>query len=307
MAVAAQTPRETATLLRSTSTIVTVPAVVRGPSGEFVTNLSADDFFLFDNGSLQLLKLARDDDEPIALVVVVQTGGAAVRHFFDLSDLPALLDWITAGTGHELMLVSFDSHVEMTWHFPVRSDGVAYALTHLHAGDQGAAIVDAVQFAVEQLQSEPGNFRRIVLLISQQNDDGSKGISQDALRTLGKSSTAIYSLSFAAPAKRKTASARGKNRSDTSSPLAAALDALDHHTTTELSAYTGGAEFSVSTQQDFSQAIRSVAADIRNRYALSFQPSAQEPGFHELTIRSRPGLKVTARGGYWFDPVHTAR
>lgn len=300
----AQTAPGDAATFRSASTMVTVPALVRGPSGGFVTNLDARDFALFDNGLPQQVKLANLAGEPMALVIVVQTGGSASRHFFDYADLPAFLDWMTGGTNHEIMLVKFDSRVELTWHFPVRADGVAYSITHLKAGDRGAALLDAVQFGVQQLQSEPGSFRRIVLLISQETDEGSSTSPEEALRALGKGSTAVYSLTFVAPKpKGEKGTARSRHSMGATAPLATAVNGLRDRAATELAAYTGGAHLTFSTRREFDEAIKSVAIDLRNRYALAFQPAEHDAGIHRLTVQVREGLAVTARGGYWFDPV----
>lgn len=291
-------------VFHSTSTMVTVPALVQGPSGEFITTLRSDDFALYDNGIRQSVKLASVGSQPMALVVVMQTGGIAWRHFFDCIDLPLFLDWLTGGTNHEVMLVTFDSRVQVIWHFPLQSEGVAHSLTHLHAGDGGAAISDAVRFAVEQLQSEPGDFRRVVLLISQEKDEGSTVPPEDDLRTLGKASTAVYSLTFAPPAK-KLKNNHDRRRVDYASPLAESIDALREHTASELSTYTGGAHLSFSARQDFDEDVKAIAADIRGRSTLTFQPNGHEPGLHLLTVAVRDGRSVTVRGGYWFDPIRS--
>lgn len=299
-----QTAPGDAATFRSASTMVTVPALVRGPSGGFATGLDARDFALFDNGLPQQLKLANLADEPVAMVVIVQTGGAANRHFFDYADLPDFLDWMTGGTTHEIMLVTFDSRVQLIWHFPLRSDGVAYSMTHLNAGDRGAALLDAVQLGVQQLQSEPGSFRRIVLLISQETDQGSSTAPEEALRALGKGSTAVYALTFVAPkAKSVRGTARSRHRMDEETPLAAAVKAMREHTATQLAAYTGGVHLTFSTRREFDEAIQAIANDIRNRYVLAFQPAAHDPGIHRLTVQVRKGLSATARDGYWFDPI----
>ena len=285
------------------STMVTVPTLVRGPSGEFVQNLEPGDLTLYDNGVRQPVKIAQSEHEPIALVVMMQTGGIAYRHFAETVDLHSYLEWLTAGTDHELMLLTFDSRVEMAWHFPVRSDGVAHALTHLQAGDHGAAVIDAVQAGVQQLQSEPGHFRRIILLISQENDEGSAITAEELMRTVGKGSTAIYSLTF------EGANGRGRTRNrvkrGAGEPLPLEVE-LRKRTAAKLSEYSGGAHLSFSTWRGFDDGVRAIAADIRNRYALTFQPSVHEPGLHRLTIEARKGLTVAARGGYWFESISSA-
>ncbi len=291
-------------VFHAASTMVTVPAVVRDSSRDFVTNLTASDFVLYDNGVQQRIKFVAIDHEPISLVVVMQTGGTASRHFSDYADLPLFLDWLIGDTKHELMLVTFDSRVEIIWHFPVRSDGVAHSLTHLHKGDGLGAMIDAVQLAVEQLQSEPGNFRRIVLLISQENDEGSTTPPEEALRMLGKGSTAVYSLTFGAEGEKKSGKAvRGARKVHESNPLVAAVNNMREHTAAELADYTGGAHLSFGTRREFDEAFKAMAGDMRDRYVLGFQPAAHSPGLHELNIEVREGLAVTGRGGYWFDPV----
>jgi hypothetical protein len=244
LAAATATPqdesRQASEVFRSTSTMVTVPALVRDHSGQFVPNLNAGDFELYDNGVRQSVRIADLQEEPMALVVVVQTGGRAIRHFLDYVDLPLFLDWLTGSTTHELMLVTFDSRVQIVWHFPVRSDGEAHSLTRLTRGDHGAALIDAVQLAVQQLQSEPGHFRRIVLLISQKKDDGSATAAEEVLRTLGTGSTAIYSLTFdAAGATSRAKRSRVMHRPDEPTPLSAAVNNIREDTAEELSAYTG--------------------------------------------------------------------
>src|SRR5438045_3628864 len=100
-----------AVILRSTSTMVTVPALARTPTGEFVNHLHASDFELYDNGVQQSVKLENTDRDPIALLVLLQTGASASGHFADYTDLPTLLDWLLGANDHEIMLVTFDSRL----------------------------------------------------------------------------------------------------------------------------------------------------------------------------------------------------
>src|SRR5271167_3722242 len=63
--------------LTTSSTLVLVPALVRGKSGQLVYTLSAQDFILTDDGVPQKLKLEQDTGgEPLALVVLIEIGGA---------------------------------------------------------------------------------------------------------------------------------------------------------------------------------------------------------------------------------------
>ena len=158
-------------VIRSSSTLVTVPVLVRSPSDEFVKNLDAGNFRLWDNGIQQKVSFEETGNQPIAVMVLIQTGGLGYLQFKNYHNLPLLLHAIIGASIHELMLMTFDSRPEEIWHFPIRSDGLDYALAHPRAGDGGVAIMDAVNDAVAQFQHEPGDFQRVIFLMSQTNDD----------------------------------------------------------------------------------------------------------------------------------------
>src|SRR6202166_4749917 len=66
-----------ASLLSTRSTLVLAPALVRNKAGDLVFTLAAKDFVLTDDGIPQKLTLEQDTGgEPLALVVVIEIGGA---------------------------------------------------------------------------------------------------------------------------------------------------------------------------------------------------------------------------------------
>jgi|SRR5437773_6748203 len=74
------------------STLVMVPVFVNTKKGQPVFDLEADDFRLTDNGVQQTLTLEKDtDSEPLALAVVVETGGAGVNHLSDYQGLACII------------------------------------------------------------------------------------------------------------------------------------------------------------------------------------------------------------------------
>jgi hypothetical protein len=197
----AQNPgRETALpTIKTTSTLVAAPVLVRRPSGEYVNHLNAEQIELFDNGIRQEATLEEAGNGPIAVVVLMQTSGPNAAQFQNYRKLPELLHSMIGQSEHEIMLVTFDGRPRATWHFPARSDGVEYALAHPVAGDDGAAILDAVDYVIGLLQQEAGDFRRIVLLLSQSRDEESRTSAEEVVRRLGKSNTSVYSLTFSEP------------------------------------------------------------------------------------------------------------
>lgn len=206
-------------LLGASSTLVLVPALVRNKSGELIFTLNADDFVLTDNGVPQKLTLEQDSGgEPLALIVVIETGGAGTREFGKLGALAPMIESVVGNVPHKVAVVGFDSHPALVQNFTPDIQAAAAAIADLvpvcfpqHAwnkcdtpvsvdalriGDNGAAILDSLGFSVDLLRQQPSVYRRAILLISETLDRESHLKLEEALRSISDTNTAIYSIGF---------------------------------------------------------------------------------------------------------------
>lgn len=183
--------------LTATTSIVRVPTMVRTKSGEPVFTLKASDFVVTDDGVPQTITVDEDTgSQPLALVVIIQTGGAGSRHLADTNRLPTFIDAIAGGVEHRVAVVTFDSEPFLLQAFTSDPNHIREATHNFEAGNNGAAILDALQFSTDLLRSQPTQFRRAILLISETVDHGSKSTLEQSLRATGDTNTTIYSLSF---------------------------------------------------------------------------------------------------------------
>ena len=200
-----------------------VPALVRTRAGAMVYTLKAEDFKLTDDGVPQALTLERETGgEPIALVVLVEIGGAGARQFQKFSTiappLAPMLASIVGNVPRQVAVVTFDSHPELLQEFTGDVDEAADALRSLRPGctrqhhrencedpeaihdkplgDNGAAILDSLEYAVGLLRSKPTGYRRAVLLVSETLDRGSETTIAQAVRDLTDTNTTIYSIGY---------------------------------------------------------------------------------------------------------------
>lgn len=221
--IAAQTAKPATSILSTRSTLVLTPALVRNKSGDLVFTLTAEDFVLTDDGVPQKLNLEQDaDGQPLALVVVIEIGGAGAREFSQFRSIaPPLAPMLAAIVGnvpHKVAVVAFDSKPTLLQSFTSNLDDAAdvigsltpgctrqhhlddcaspLAIRNIGLGDNGAAILDTLGFSVDLLRSQPPEYRRAILLISETLDRGSHHKLEDALRDLSDTNTVIYSIAF---------------------------------------------------------------------------------------------------------------
>lgn len=221
VSLASNSQNSTDSDLTAQTSLVVVPALVRSKSGQLVFNLNASDFALTDDGIPQKLTLEQDTGgEPLALVVVVEIGGAGAREFDNdkLAPLGPMLENMVGNVPHRIAVVAFDSHPRLVQRFTSNVDEAAKAILNLTPGcsrqhhvenckapgsfhdlstaDNGAAILDALGFAVGLLRVQPVSNRRAILLVSETIDRGSELTVDDAVRDLSDTNTAIYSFGF---------------------------------------------------------------------------------------------------------------
>jgi VWFA-related protein len=179
------------------SSLVVVPALVRTKSGELIYTLTASDFILTDNGVVQKLRLEQDTGtQPLAMVIIAQTGGDAAVHLDQYQNLGAMLDNMLGGVDHRVAVVGFDSTPILLHGFTSNLDYVAHSLDILDPGDKHAAVLDAIVYAVNLLRQQPTTYRRAILLLSQTTDNGSHVTELDALHAISDTNTVMYSVGF---------------------------------------------------------------------------------------------------------------
>jgi VWFA-related protein len=323
------------------SNLVMVPAFVTGGDGNVVFGLNAEDFQVKDNGVPQEIAIEEDTDaQPLALAIVVETGGAGARHLDDYRELDSILDALIGNVEHSVALIGFDSKPRLLVPFTATTDDVSRQLARLNEGDGGAAILDAVAFAVAQLREQPPSYRRAILLLSETIDQGSETTLDDAVHLMSDTNTAIYTFAFSSS---RSAVAHEASKFDSKNPgpahgcfskkgadteyeghyskqvldcisqlapplrlatmaFLAARSSLKVKTAEAIAELAGGEYFSFKNAKDLKTALIAASNNIPNYYVLSFRPTTPTPGLHALQVTSlRRPYDIKARREYWID------
>ncbi len=294
--------------LEVTTREVLVPTLVEKPHGGIVYGLKQGDFLVEDDGVRQKVRLQEEmDTAPVALVVAVEQGAMSVLEFDKFQRLGPLLEMFLTDNRAQAALVGFDSAPHLLVDFTHDGEEVSRGLRDLRPGDGGAAILDTVSYAIDLLQSEPKEYRRVLLLISEERDHGSKSIKPAALvRRIGQSEILVLSISFS-PARAEflhDVQDSGDNRTmSIISSLWMAVQAVKKNVARELAVMSGGEYTTFTGDRGFEKRVLEAAKRTRNRYLITFSPSNPTPGLHTLKVKLTAdyGAKVTARASYWID------
>ena len=294
--------------LRVTTREVLVPTLVEKPDGDIIYGLKQNDFILLDNGMQQKIRVQEEmDTAPVALVVAVEEGGASALEFGKLAKMGPLLDLFLSDGRGEAALVGFDSKPHLIVDYTHATDDVDDALKHLQPGDGGAAILDTADYAVDLLSTQPKEYRRVLLLISEERDHGSKHTRPvQLIRKIGQSDVLVLSVSFS-PSRAELAHDIKDSGDDRTlnmvSALVMAVKAFKKNVAKEIARMSGGEYTTFTGDKKFEMRVVDAAKHVRNRYLITFSPSDPSPGLHTIRVRTAQdyGARIVARDDYWLE------
>jgi VWFA-related protein len=234
-------------------------------------------------------------------------GGASVLEFDKVAKLGPLLDVFLSDPRSQVALVGFDSTQDLIQDYTHAGDQVNAALQQLQPGDGGASILDTVNYAVTLLQTQPKEYRRVLLLISEERDHGSKHTKPvELIRRIGESDVLVLSVSFS-PALAELGhdvKDNGEERTmNMVSALVMALNAFKKNVAKEIAEETGGEYTTFVSDKKFEARVVDAAKDARNRYLITFSPSNPTPGLHTIRVKTAENYRarIVARANYWAE------
>jgi VWFA-related protein len=285
---------------------VLVPTLVEKRGGGVVYGLKPGDFLLEDNGVPQKIRVQEEMDmAPVSLVVAVEEGGVSELEFQKLAKLGPLLDLFLSDGRSRAALVGFDSKPNLIVDYTDSEENLNEALKHLEPGNGGDAILDTVSYAVDLLESQPKEYRRVLLLISEERDHGSKHTKPEQLiQKIGRSDVLVLSVSFSpsrAELLHDVKDSGDERTMNMFSTLAMLVQAFKKNVAKEIAHMSGGEYSTFTGDKGFEQRVLDAAKHARNRYLITFSPTDSTPGLHTIRVRTTQdyGARIVARANYW--------
>jgi VWFA-related protein len=295
------------------SILVNTPVTVRDLRGEMVHDLDVKDFHVTDNGVEQKITHFDLGNEPLSIVIVVETSSRVTAILPELRRTGTLLTQAVMGPGGEAAIVSFHDSVARLQEFTTNADVIETKMARLKEGTDGVRLYDAMKLGVEMLSGRPAatpakpGRRRVMLILAEAADKGSDARLGEVLRQAQLENVTIYSVGIsstrAALAKKqeyKRPTQPGPegtfglppapgtvqtpvsedNRYTGIDLLGLAVWAVTHakDQVTENSLQiattaTGGAHLATWKDQSIEKAIDEVGGELHSQYTLSYTPS----------------------------------
>jgi Ca-activated chloride channel homolog len=281
---APQTPIAGQPTFRGGVDLVTIRAIVRDGKGRPITNLTAKDFELIDNGASVPIQAAEQDSGPVGLALLFDISGsmdiderfsrARETSYFLLSGLRNRED--------EAAIFAFDSGLHVVQPFTTELDRLRGSLSSFSPWGM-TSIHDAIASASRSMDARATK-RRALVVLTDGFDTASKLGAAEVSRIASSIDLPVY-LVAVVPSIDDPREHEDGNR-------ALVGDLAD------LARWTGGELFVATSTPEASIIARQVVSELRQQYLIAFPPG-QKPGWHSIDVRvRRKGYTVQARGGY---------
>ena len=286
--------------------LVDVLFTVLNRRNKLVPELAKSDFKIWDDKAPQEIRyFSRQTDLPLRIGMLLDTSNSIRdRIKFEQDASINFLFSVLRHNKDEAFLMTFDDEPQILQGFTGDAGALRDQITKTRAGG-GTAIYDAVYEAcVKELShpprppgDQPDVVRRVMILISDGEDNLSTHTRADAIEMAQRTSVVIYTIST---------STQWISLSQTDPSK---MGDRKYHLTDgdkilqELAEETGGRAFFPYHVDDLDQSFQDIGDELRNQYSIAYLPTnyVLDGRYHKIRIETpdHKGYQVRARRGYF--------
>jgi len=302
-------PQKSSTTIRTQVNLVDVLFTVLDRRNKLVPNLEKQDFKVLDDSQAQDIRyFSKQSDLPLRIGMLMDTSNSIRdRLRFEQDAANNFLFSVLRRGKDEAFVMTFDDEPEVIQGFTNDTGLLRDHILRTRAGG-GTAVYDAIiQACINELShpprppgDQPDVVRRVMILISDGEDNLSEHTRSEAIEMAQRSSVVIYTISTSTqwvtlddPSKERT----GNRKYHLTEGDKVLEDLADE---------TGGRAFFPYHVDDLDQSFQDIGEELRNQYSLAYNPMnhALDGRYHRIKIEvpEHKGYQVRARVGYYARP-----
>ena len=298
--------------------MVSIPVVVTTREGQRVTDLKKEDFQVFEDGVAQEISGFASTDEPISVVLALDTSGSTEQKLARIQD-EAIHFVNLLHPDDSVAIMSFAQDVNLLEDFTIDRDRNAYGIKETRPGGW-TVLYEAVWLALEDVL-KPVQERKALVLFTDGVDTASRKASQKETLELAKETRAtVYSVYFNTERDLYT---RQPGPTVGGIPLPGGPSIIRSgppiygpggpgSTTVEymagreylkkLGEFSGGAVFDALQMDDLGPTFEQIAKELASQYSIGYySTNAKRDGkFRKVEVKiTKPGMVARTKKGYY--------
>jgi Ca-activated chloride channel homolog len=265
--------------------LVLVPFSVTDPMNRLVTGLEKENFQVYDNNNMQIIKSFSTEDAPLSIGIIFDLSGSMQSKF--LRARKALSEFLrTCNPQDEFFVIGFNDRPAVLVDYTSDVEDVEARMVMLKPQNR-TALIDAIYLGVDHLKQAKYD-RKALLVISDGGDNRSRYTEGELTRAVRESEVQIYAIGIF--------DAYAPTEEEQNGPMLL----------NEMAESTGGRLFKVLDLQDLTDIAERISDELRNEYVIGYTPAdrKRDGAWRKLKVRllpppGLPMLTVHSREGYY--------
>lgn len=318
----APTPEEKLEVIRTTSNLIMVPVSITDRDGQAVQGLTKEDFRLLEEGKQQeITGIGNPEELPLAIALLFDiSSSVSQKGFFQFQQnaAAAFLKQVMK-PADRAAIFTIATQPTMVQGLSTAEQAAAKIVTIPPATSSVAtAFYDTVTAAATYLESAPAQYRRVIIVITDGDDNNSKrivSISNAEARASNNGQLNASGARAGLDAKHRLAVADVQKAAQKADAIfysvnpggpSVRLNQIAMRAENGMEAIaeaTGGTAFLPDGEKDLERVFRQVGAELRGQYLLQYYGDSDAPATQfrriQVAVPSRADVKVRARQGYY--------
>ncbi len=290
-----QPPAQAPFRITARADLVNVEVSVTDAKGNFVSNLTREEFRILDEGVEQRVTHFASIDSPAQILLLIETSPAVyLIHSEHLAAASLLLEGLAPEDA--VALSAYDDALHPVLGFTRDKAGVAAALAALHynLGMARLNLYESLSAALDALAPLDG--KKAIVLLSTGLDESNRAAWEKLAVRMRASGVAVFPVALGGEL-RDTARKPQSPPSGGSEPLG--FERADRDLS-EIARLTGGSAYFPRDAKNFRRIYRQISGVLRHQYSLGFTPPARDARFHTIEVQildARGRVIATGRSG----------
>ena len=291
-------------VVRVSTSLITVPAVVMDRNGRYIANLHKEDFKILEDGVEQNVSYFASVEKSFTVALMLDVSGSTQTQLTQIRE--AANTFVSRLRPNDrMMAITFDGQIHVLAE-PADVSAIRRARLHIPPVTDGTVLYDAVDFALKRMARIPG--RKAIVLMTDGVDQSSTASLKSTLSEIAEQDVLVYTVQYNTMPQlpqRLSVIKNEKARQKVQARLMKGYE-MSQPYLRALAEKTGGRFYRADDLSDVGPAFEAITSELGVQYSLGYYPKDNSKAGAQRGIKVRvryPNLIVRARDSYTTAPA----
>jgi Ca-activated chloride channel homolog len=291
-------------VLRFSTSLITVPAVVMDRNGRYIANLRKEDFQIYEDGVEQNVTYFASVEKPFTVALMLDVSGSTQTQLAQIRE--AANTFVSRLRSNDrMMAITFDGKINVLAE-ATDVGSIRRSKLHIPPVTDGTVLYDAVDFALKRMAQIPG--RKAIVLMTDGVDQSSTASFNSTFSECAEQDVLVYTVQYNTLAQLPQRLSQIKNEKARRKVQERLMKgyAVSEPYLRGLAEKTGGRFYRADDLRDVGPAFEAITSELGVQYSLGYYPKQNSSAGAQRGIKVRvryPNMVVRARDSYTTAPT----